>query len=328
MPSSRATPQRPPVVVLPPVHLARHVPGATAEKLVRDGEWQRIRRGAYVEPSALTVSPGRHSTARRHALACISGVVEAARAQGGDTPVLSHESAALLWGLRLWRLPEQVHVVTPHNPSSRAAPDIVRHPLTLGADDVTERGGVRLTTLERTVVDIARGRRVPHGLVVADDGLRLGADPAAMAALVDARPGRRGVRRARTVLALADGRAESPWETFTRLHVLAAGLPAPELQIVVATRLGEFRADLGWREWRLLIEFDGLIKYTDLSGGDPGRVVFEEKRRHDALVEAGWKILRLTREDFRDAAALHRRLVALVPPADRHGLTPQPHLLL
>jgi len=274
------------------------------------------------------VSPGRHATARRRALAHISGVVEAARARGGDTPVLSYESAALLWGLRLWRLPEQVHLVSGHNPSSRAAPDIVRHVLTLAAEDVTERAGVRVTTLERTVVDLARGRTVADGLVVADDGLRHGADPAVMAALVAAQPGRRGVRRARTVLDLADGRAESPWETFTRLHVLAAGLPPPELQIAVATRLGEFRADMGWREWRVLIEFDGLVKYTDLAAGDPGRVVFEEKRRHDALVEAGWRILRVTRDDFRDLLGLRRRLVALVPRGVRRSLTPQPHLLL
>lgn len=295
---------------------------------MRDGQWQRVRRGAYVDPAVLTTSPGEHATARRRALARISGVVEAARARGGGAPVLSHESAALVWGLLLWRLPEQVHVISPHNPSSRAALDVARHVLSVCPDDVTERDGVRLTTLERTVVDLARGRPVVDGLVIADDALRHGADPAAMVALVDAHPGRRGVRRARTVLDLADGRAESPWETFTRLHVLAAGLPPPELQMVVATRLGEFRADMGWRDWRVLIEFDGLVKYTELADGDPGRVVFEEKRRHDALVEAGWRILRLTRDDFRDVAALHRRLVALVPAAARRSLTPQPHLLL
>lgn len=321
-------PARLPDVVLPQVHLARDTPSRAARHLVRAGQWQRVRRGAYVDRGYLDPKAGRHALARRSALAHVAAVMASERARGADGSVLSHESAALVWGLRLWRLPAEVHLITQQTRGGDAAADVARHRMDVAPEDVTERGGVRVTSLERTVVDLARGRRVPQGLVVADDALRHGADPAAMATLVDAQLGRRGVQRARTVLDLADGLAESPWETLTRLHVLAAGLPAPELQIVVATRLGEFRADMGWRDWRVLIEFDGLVKYTDLSGGDPGRVVFEEKRRHDALVEAGWRILRLTREDFRDVAALHRRLVALAPPSARHGLTPQPHLLL
>ena len=78
-------------------------------------------------------------------------------------------------------------------------------------------------------------------------------------ALLDDMAGARGVRRARTVIELADDGAESPGETATRFVVLRAGLPVPRTQIEVTTRLGTFWADLGWEEWRVLVEYDGRL---------------------------------------------------------------------
>jgi len=54
---------------------------------------------------------------------------------------------------------------------------------------------------------------------------------------------------------------------------------------------------------------DGLEKYSGLHG-DPRQVLLDEKRRHDALVEAGWLLVRVTAEDLRDPDRLVARIVA------------------
>lgn len=55
-----------------------------------------------------------------------------------------------------------------------------------------------------------------------------------------------------------DGGAQSPYETRTRLVLLAAGLPRPDTQLVVRDR-GRFvaRLDMGWAAWKVAVEFDG-----------------------------------------------------------------------
>ena len=315
---------------LPEIVLAATVPLAVVRQMVSSGRWRRVRRGAYVDAHYLDAGASsggaRTPSARREALARIAAVVADARRRGGDV-VLSHESAALIWGLPLWRMPAKTHVISPHRRSVRAAGDVAGHVVSPGDRDVVQRGGVLVTGLERTTLDIACERPPADALVVADAALRRGASRDALESLVARRAGRRGVARAREILAMADGGAESPWESYTRLHIAAVGLPAPRLQVTIPTRLGEFRGDLGWDEWRALVEFDGLVKFTDLSRGDPGRVLFEEKRRQDAIQEAGWRVLRVTSADFRDREALHRRLLSLAPPATRAHLTPRPHLL-
>ena len=128
--------------------------------------------------------------------------------------------------------------------------------------------------------------------------------------------------RERVLLDVADPGAESPGETVVRFELLRHGLPAPRTQVPVETRLGRFRADLGWEEWRLLVEFDGLVKYRELAGGDPGRVVYEEKRRQEAIEEERWRVLRVTSPDLRDGAALAARARRLAPAGA--DLTPIP----
>jgi hypothetical protein len=76
----------------------------------------------------------------------------------------------------------------------------------------------------------------------------------------------------------------------------------------VVTRLGTFWSDLGWDEWRVLLEYDGRGKYA--SPGD----LYDEKRRHDALVEAGCRMVRVTKDDLAPRADLGRRVLRLLPP--------------
>ena len=97
---------------------------------------------------------------------------------------------------------------------------------------------------------------------------------------------------------------------------IRCGYPVPTTQIPVETRLGTFWGDIGWEEWRLLIEYDGRIKYEER----PTEAVIAEKRRHDALVEAGWRAIRVTKEDLATAAGFEARVSRLLPAPVLGGL--------
>ncbi|RYV50614.1 hypothetical protein EUA98_12765 [Pengzhenrongella frigida] len=270
--------------------------------------------GAAPEPAPAPVPAA--AAARDLALARIAAVSRQLR-----TPFwFSHESAALIWGCPLWTAPATTHIIQTVQPSDHGERSLTRHAMALVPADRRVLRGVPVTSLERTVVDCLRQLAPRDALVLADGALRLGADAEALRARVDALAGGRGVVGARTVLDHADGRAESPWETFVRYLLLRHGLPRPELQIPIHTRLGWFRADLGWLAFKLLIEVDGFVKYS--TSDDPARVVFEEKRRHDAIVEEGWGILRVTAADARRERELIGRVCARLPPAATAHLTP------
>jgi len=173
------------------------------------------------------------------------------------------------------------------------------------------RRGVYLapvTTLERTVVDCARTLAPDQALVIADSALRGGADPALVSTILEESAGRRGVRRAREVVGLADARAESAGESVLRWIVHAAGLPAPEIGLRVPTRRGDSWLDLAWPGHRVALEFDGAVKYSGGEYGDPTRRLFDEKLRQDALEEAGWLVLRVVWEDLLRPEVLAARI--------------------
>jgi len=185
---------------------------------------------------------------------------------------------------------------------------VVQHWASVPVEHRTAIHDVPVTSLERTAFDCARTLTTDRALVIADSALALGASRRVLDAMLVTGTGKRGVRRARWVVEHADARAESPGETLARWSVVAEGLPAPELQLEIETASGRYRADMGWREWWLLLEFDGEVKYRALADGDPSAVVMAEKWRQDALEELGWKVLRVSWGDLRDPTALAERV--------------------
>ena len=98
--------------------------------------------------------------------------------------------------------------------------------------------------------------------------------------------------------------AESPMESRLRWSLLQAGLPKPEVQKELLDSDGRFlaRADLYYPQARLVIEYDGA-NHRD-------RLV-EDDRRQNALVTAGFLLLRFTAADRPDAiTAQVRRALA------------------
>lgn len=107
---------------------------------------------------------------------------------------------------------------------------------------------------------------------------------------------RRGARMLRAAVPYVDGRSESDLETQARLLCAEAGLPPDAVQLVIGTRLGEVRVDLGWQlrdsRW-LLVEIDGESVH-----GAPS-AVFADRRRQNLLARpdvAG--LLRFTAADI------------------------------
>lgn len=285
----------------PALHLTHGLSASHVAARVRRGEWVRVRRGVCMDAGADAADPHRMALARTlGAHACLGG-----------THVLSHTSAALVAGLPLLTPPTRAHVTQPWRPRSAIADDVVRHVRPLPPGHVTTLRGIPATSLARTLADCATALPALDGLVLMDAGLHLGVPRSEVEAIVQDLVGRRGVVRARAVLGFADDGAESSGETWTRWVLLRAGLPAPETQLEVETRLGPRWSDLGWREWRLLLEYDGRQKYGD--GGAVAEALLAERRRQEALEEEGWRVVRVVKEDLRSPHALVARVLRLVP---------------
>lgn len=294
--------------------LARDVEPEDLALVRRDDAWRRLRRGAYLAPPDGGAEPP-HAERRRAVLARIAAV----HADSRSAIVFSHTSAALLWRCELLEVLDEVHVTQRSRSRSHRDPAVVRHHAAVPDVDRDQVGGFPVTSLARTAVDCACLLSREAGVVVADAALRAGADGARVGALLRERAGGRGIARAREVLAFADGRSESPGESLTRWHLARHGVPAPQLQVPVETASGRFRSDLGWPDARLLLEFDGYVKYSGGGARAAADAVFAEKRRQDALEEAGWRVLRVTWTDLRTPAALARRVRAALDGRTRPG---------
>lgn len=249
---------------------------------VRSGRWQRVAYGARVPVGELPF-PGSPSRAALE--------VASALRVGDPRMVAVAETAALLHALPLIvPAPQRPRLVLP---ACDDLPD--RHDVSrprIPRSFVTRLHGVPVTTLGRTVVDVARYRGLPSGLVVADAALRRGLALAELNAAVDACAGWPGITSARRAAHLARRGSESPLESLGRLALVEAGLPEPELQVEVHDRRGFVRrVDQLWRRQRVVGEADGLGKYTDAA------VLRAEKLREDRLRDLGLEVVRYTWRD-------------------------------
>lgn len=203
-------------------------------------------------------------------------------------PIVSHESAAALLGIPLvGPLPNQVQVTDRTSAGGRSSTWIRRHGVASLPDAVLV-DGIAVTSPARTVIDLARTRSLTSGLAAADFVLRTGA--ATMddlhAALEEVR-GRRGYRRALSVVEKADSRSESVRESVSRAQMYLLGVPIPHLQREFFDERGLIgRSDFWWEEVDVVGEFDGRVKYQPT--GKPRERLRRrwsglEKRREDRL---------------------------------------------
>jgi Transcriptional regulator, AbiEi antitoxin len=260
---------------------------SSASKAAGVGRLHRIHRGVYVVGHRRISWHGR----------CIAAVLSS------SPSVASHWSAAWIWGLLRSR-PGTLHVTCPN--SRRANRPFEVHVANLTPADRTVRDGIPVTSVARTILDMAVGRPVRdvrRQIQRADDGSVF--DLRTMRDLLDRTAGHRG--RAAVLIAL-DLYDEKPVFTRSGLErrfleiVTAAGLPVPAMNAFVAGH----EIDAYWDAERFGVELDVFETHGS-------RLSFEEDRvRDDELLLAGIETTRVT------GPRLDREPGAVVDSVRRH----------
>ena len=277
---------------------------AEMARMTRNAELVRVRRGAYAPAGETQADPR---------LAHLQ-LLEATVGQSSTESVVSHASAAVLHGLPIGNDQlGRVHLTRNRKGQGKNRRYVQIHGLSLDDSDVVEVDGLRVTSLARTVLDIACTLRPLLAVPVGDAALRAGLTAEDLAGQLDQSRSRHGIAQARRTAALLDPRSESPGESMSRVVFAEHRIPVPEPQYEVFDSMGRFvaRSDFGWEAWRTLGEFDGKQKYGRLllkPGQTPEDALFEEKRREDLLRDLGWQIVRWIWADLFAPAAMLQRL--------------------
>ncbi|POH72790.1 hypothetical protein [Arthrobacter glacialis] len=242
----------------------------------------------------------------------------AAYTEANPLSVLSHLSAAQLWRIPLppgpandWR----IHLANPPTVGAPRRVNVVGHRLALADGEIWELDGVRLTSPARTWLDLAACLSLKD-LVAAGDFLVCSHGPdfpvpreamcrvAELVQVVARHHGGRGLRNARLALELIRVGADSPPETLMRLALVDAGLPEPELNVVVRDPAGRplIWPDGAYRQYRISLQYDGGHHNT------PDQYL-RDIRRLETSRALGWEEIRVSLDDLRgDKPAVVRKV--------------------
>lgn len=211
----------------------------------------------------------------------------------GDRAVLSHRSAGAYWGL-CDRPRGMVHAIRPHN-GSTDLPGIHTYRIeTLRPDEWIRSDGLPVTTVARTLLDLATvcsEDELASAFAAADRAGRI--RPLAISRILK-RGRRRGAPALRKQFADYDPSRLPERSEFERLvWVRMEGrreLEMPERNVTVNGR----EVDLYWRRKRLMVELDGYRHHS-------GQRRFNADRSRDFEMEtAGYRVVRVSWEMFRD----------------------------
>ncbi|ORA38235.1 hypothetical protein [Mycobacterium aquaticum] len=175
----------------------------------------------------------------------------------------------------------------------RPARGIVTWSDALDDDEICLIAGMRVTTGVRTAVDLAC--KFPESVAVpAIDAMARATKTKVIdiELAAERHAGRRGIKRARTTLALVDPGAESPRETWLRLLVVHAGYPPPETQHPIYNEFGVLigEVDMAWPDVKIALEYEGRDHL------DPDQLR-KDILRVEEMTRAGWIVIRVTCRD-------------------------------
>jgi Protein of unknown function (DUF559) len=230
----------------------------------------------------------------------------------GPGTAASHRTAATIHGLDLLTGPANVSVTRPPGRGSRSAkPGTHLYVARLPPAHVGQVFGLPITSVARTVLDLARTTPFWDGLVAADSALhrRLTSKDELRAVLAE-NPQARGSRRAADVVEFADGLSESPLESIARAVFRDCGLPQPALQVTIGGDQFIGRVDFLWDKYATIAEVDGAMKYAD-----PSRAR-AQLRRDKKLREAGYEVVHF---DWREITTDPEAVAASIRAAFRRG---------
>jgi very-short-patch-repair endonuclease len=208
----------------------------------------------------------------------------------GSGTLLSHHTAAALWGLRGYS-GGAIHVTVPHK--STSSKRIRRHFSVVPLDERAVEEGIPLTSVHRTIFDLAAGASVDEVVSMIKEAEYLNRwDRLSLPHLLERYPGKRGSRKVRFALERITeeppGRTRSKLEErfapFLRRHRLS--LPRFNDWILLGEK--RFQVDCNWPDLHLIVELDGWE-------GHSTRSAFQHDRARDrALKVAGFSVVHLT----------------------------------
>jgi hypothetical protein len=257
---------------------------------VRRGRLHRLHRGVFAVGHAVVSREGRW----------LAAVLAA-----GSGAVLSHRSAAALWGIRATAR-SRPEVTAPRR---RRRPGVHIHRVALPADEVTVERGIPVTTPTRMLLDLAAVLSF-HQLerAVHETEFRRLASPLPLDALLTRHQGRRGTAALRKIVAQGDlgkNRTRSDLEIAFLAFVDAHGFERP----LVNERIGPHTVDALYPDARLVVELDSRAAHETTRA-------FEEDRRRDRyLLTKRYRVMRIThRQLHEEHATIARQLRSLTTP--------------
>jgi very-short-patch-repair endonuclease len=261
---------------------------AAVTRRVQAGRLHRLFRGVYAVGHDRLRREGRFLAA---VLAC------------GDGAVLSHLSAAAHW--ELLRTEGTAVDVTARRGRRGVSGIRLHRSRSLDDKDTTNRDGIPVTTLARTLLDLAGtipGHRLERALAQAER-LRI-YDHRAITDVIARTSGHRGGTILARATALEPRLTRSELEALFQRLVRKAGLPEPlSNHDIEVPDHGREEVDFYWPAHRLVVETDGWETHGT-------RSAFQSDRRKDAaLTAAGYKVMRFTYDDVTlEGATVVRRL--------------------
>jgi very-short-patch-repair endonuclease/predicted transcriptional regulator of viral defense system len=269
---------------------------------LRTGRLYRLHRGVYAVGPGLVTREGRWL---------------AAILRAGEGAVLSHASAAELWGIRRENERSWIDVALPR--STRLKAPIRRHQVQLEPDEVTAKRQIPVTTLTRTVADIAAecSRESLEAAIREAEYLhRFRLEK--LEEMLERHPGRQGATVVRACLhhlgRRPRGRTRSRLEVRFAALLARTDLPKPTLNTLLDIDGFKVEADCLGREQRVIVELDGGRAHGT-------RVAFEADRERDRRLQAaGWRVIRVTWRQLDTPRSLLADLRSLLrePSLTRH----------
>jgi len=254
------------------------------DRRLASGQWLGVHRGVY----RLVGAPV--TWHQRVMAACLAA---------GTGAAASHVTSAALWGIDGFGR-DRVEVSVP-GPMHLVASAKVHRSRRMAPGEVTEVDGIPVTTVARTLIDLASAASDDNLEATLDWALREQRTTVShlrrrLATLGS--QGRAGTRRLQTLL---DDRAcggvfESRYETRLAQTLGAAGLPEPVRQFRLYDRAGVFvaRFDLALPDARIAFEYDSYRHHF-------GRRAWRnDVGRYNRAAAEGWLVFVFTADDLAD----------------------------
>jgi hypothetical protein len=250
------------------------------DRKVRSGHLQRVHPGTFAVGHRSTTGEGRWM---------------AAVLASGDRAVVSYWTAASLWRIRR---PSSgaIHLTIPRK--CRSTRTIHRHCSQLPADEVTVVEGIPVTSVPRTLFDLAAVSSVENvEFALREAEYRRLHDALSLPDLLARYPGRRGARAIKLCLARRSEQAgwtRSPLEEVFGPFLRRHGLPLPRLNAWIEPGGSWKQVDCLWAAERVVVELDGYAAHGT-------RTAFREDRARDRRLRvAGYDVVRIAWAQLED----------------------------